>query len=102
MRALVIDDSRTMRVILSSMLKQFGFEITEAANGQEGLDRLRQFGQPDVILVDWNMPVMSGYEFVRAVRADPSLSGAPLMMVTTETELEQVKTALDAGINEYV
>lgn len=102
MRALVIDDSRTMRVILAGMLRQFGFEITEAGNGQEGLDRLRQFGQPDIVLVDWNMPVMSGYEFVRAVRADPALSGLRLMMVTTETELEQVTAALNAGIDEYV
>ncbi len=101
-RALIIDDSRAMRAILAGMLRQLGFETIEAANGQEALDRLRQHGKPDVALVDWNMPVMSGYEFVRAVRANPDLDDLRLMMVTTETELHQVSTALEAGANEYV
>src|SRR5436190_20682811 len=91
-----------MRVILGGMLKQLGFEITEASNGQEALDRLSQQGKPDVALVDWNMPVMSGFEFVQAVRRDPAFGDLPLMMVTTETELHQVANALEAGANEYV
>lgn len=102
MRALIIDDSRAMRTILSHIMKQLGFETTEAANGQEGLDRLRQFGRPDVAMVDWNMPVMSGYEFIQAVRADPGLRDLRLMMVTTETEIHQVTSALEVGVNEYV
>ncbi len=102
MRALIIDDSRTMRTILASMLKRLGFEITEASNGQEALDRLHEHGKPDIALVDWNMPVMSGFEFVQAVRRDPTFGSLPLMMVTTETELHQVASALEAGVNEYV
>src|SRR5438552_5990570 len=91
-----------MRAILGQMLRQLGFEVSEAGNGREGLERLRQLGPPDLALVDWNMPVMSGYEFVRAVRADPALAAVRLMMVTTETELAQVATALEAGADEYV
>src|SRR5437762_13620132 len=102
MRALVVDDSRFMRVLLASMLKELGFEVSEAADGREALDRLRQDGKPDVALVDWNMPVMSGHDFIKAVRASAELGDLPLMMVTTETELDQVSVALAAGANEYV
>jgi two-component system chemotaxis response regulator CheY len=100
--ALIIDDSRAMRMILAQTLKQLGFQILEAANGQEGLDRLREHGTPQVVLVDWNMPVMNGYEFVRAVRSEAAWANLPIVMVTTETELPQVGSALEAGVNEYV
>ena len=102
MRALVIDDSRAMRSILGQILKSFGFEVTEAVHGLDGLERLRQLGRPEVILVDWNMPEMNGYEFIKAVRADRDYRDIPLMMVTTETEMEQMVKALAAGANEYV
>lgn len=102
MNALIIDDSRAMRMILAQTLKQLGFQILEAANGQEGLARLREHGLPQVVLVDWNMPVMNGYEFVCAVRAEAAWASLPIVMVTTETELPQVGTALEAGVNEYV
>lgn len=102
MQALVVDDSRTMRMILSMALKNLGFEVTEASNGQEALERMRQQGKPDVALVDWNMPIMNGHDFVRAVRSEEAYQQLPLLMVTTETEMEQVATALQAGANEYV
>lgn len=102
MRALVIDDSRAMRLILGQMLRQCGFEVIEAGNGQEGLARLREGGLPDVTLVDWHMPVMGGLDFVKAVRADPAFAGLRLMMVTSETEIDQVTHALQAGADEYV
>jgi two-component system, chemotaxis family, chemotaxis protein CheY len=102
MKALVIDDSRAMRVLLGGVLKKLGYEVSEAGNGQEGLHVIREKGRPDVALVDWNMPVMGGFEFVKAVRADPSLTGLPLVMVTTETEMDQMSAALAAGANEYV
>lgn len=102
MKALVIDDSRTMRMIISRILKEIGFEIHEASNGLEGLDRLREIGQPDVALVDWNMPEMSGFEFVQAVRAQAEFDQMKVMMVTTESEMSQMTTALEAGANEYV
>jgi two-component system chemotaxis response regulator CheY len=101
-RALVIDDSRAMRMILGRLLKQVGMEVAEAGNGREGLDRLRQLGDVGLALVDWNMPEMSGIEFVKAVRADGRFAGLPLIMVTTETEMSQVSHALEAGATDYV
>jgi two-component system chemotaxis response regulator CheY len=102
MRALVIDDSRTVRVIVSKILVEAGFEVVEAGNGREGLDRLRQTPDVDLILVDWNMPEMNGLDFIRAVRSDRANDAIRIMMVTTETEQEQVIRALDAGANEYL
>jgi two-component system chemotaxis response regulator CheY len=101
--ALVIDDSRAIRMILGRTLNRFGYEVCSAANGREALDMI---GQQDlalsVILVDWNMPEMNGLDFVKTIRADPRYREVPLMMVTTETEIEQMYRALEAGANEYV
>ena len=102
MRAIVIDDSRTMRLILGRMLKEVGFQISEAGHGREGMERLEAEAKPDLVLVDWNMPEMNGIEFVRAVRADRRWDDVKLMMVTTETEMSQMQAALEAGANEYV
>lgn len=102
MRALIVDDSRAMRRILRDMLAEFGFDISEASNGAEALAVLQQQLLPDFVLVDWNMPVMTGLEFVQAVRADERYGDLRLMMVTTETEMSQVSVALAAGVNEYV
>jgi two-component system chemotaxis response regulator CheY len=102
MQALVVDDSKTMRKILKEYLKKLGFEVTEAANGRDALDVLKGMATADLVLVDWNMPEMDGISFVRAVRADPGYATLPLLMVTTNTELSQVSTALEAGANEYI
>ena len=102
MRALVVDDSRAMRLILRRMLREVGFEVFEASNGREALEVLQEIGKPDLILVDWNMPEMNGFEFICAVRANQSFDNILMMMVTTETEMTQVVKALDAGVNEYV
>lgn len=102
MRALVVDDSRAMRSILRAALKQEGFEVFEAANGREALNRLHEEAQTDLALVDWNMPEMNGLEFISVVRSDRGLRGMRLMMVTTETEPEQIRRALDAGADEYI
>jgi two-component system, chemotaxis family, chemotaxis protein CheY len=101
-KALVIDDSKAMRSILSRMLQGLGFEVLEASNGREGIERLQANGSVDLALVDWNMPEMNGLEFIRTVRAEQSYDGVLLMMVTTETEMENVVRALAAGANEYV
>jgi two-component system chemotaxis response regulator CheY len=101
-RALVIDDSRAMRMIVGRTLGQAGFEVAMACNGREGLERLRADGKFDIVLVDWHMPEMDGYEFVCSVRALPEFREQLLMMVTSETELGQVSRALEAGANEYV
>ena len=102
MRALIIDDSKAMRSILGRMLRGLDFEVVEAANGREALERLKGLGKVDLALVDWNMPEMNGFDFVRAVRSEHIYDGVLLMMVTTETEMENVVRALAAGANEYV
>jgi len=102
MRALVVDDSRAIRMILARSLKALGFEILEAGNGREALDRLQDIDRVDLLLVDWNMPEMNGYELVQAVRSEPSYSDLYVVMVTTEAETSQVIKALEAGANEYI
>jgi two-component system chemotaxis response regulator CheY len=102
MRALIVDDSKSMRMILGKILKELGYEIREAAHGQEALARLNDGEEVDLMLVDWNMPVMNGYELVCAVRGNVLLSGIRILMVTTEVSLTQVQQALAAGANEYL
>ena len=102
MQVLVVDDSKTIRSILRVYLTKWGFEVTEAVNGVDALAQLKQMTHADLVLVDWNMPEMDGMSFVRAVRADPGYDTLPLMMVTTNTELDHVSQALDAGANEYI
>jgi two-component system, chemotaxis family, chemotaxis protein CheY len=102
MRALVIDDSKSMRMILARFLKQAGFEVREAAHGRDALAQLGAHGAVDLALVDWNMPEMNGLEFVQAVRADAAFGEMKLMMVTTEAELARVQAAMEAGADEYV
>jgi two-component system chemotaxis response regulator CheY len=103
MKAMVIDDSRAIRTIISRTLAQLGYEVSQAANGQEGLQALESGeGQVALVLVDWNMPVMNGLDFVKQVRANSRFDEVKLMMVTTETQIEQMTTALEAGANEYV
>ncbi len=102
MKALVVDDSRAMRTILTGILKTIGFEVFEAADGKEALTQMEAVADVTLALVDWNMPEMNGYEFVQAVRALDSYNSTKLMMVTTETEMDQVILALEAGADEYV
>jgi len=101
-RALVIDDSRAIRLILGQVMKKLGFEVVDAGDGQEALNKLKSDGPFDIALVDWNMPVMNGYDFVVNTRKDSQYNDMRLMMVTTETEMAQVVKALEAGANEYV
>ena len=102
MRALVIDDSRAVRLFIGNVLRELGVETAEAGNGQEGLECLREIPDIDLVLVDWNMPVMDGLEFITAVRANRSFDKVRLVMVTTESESSQVMRALSAGADEYV
>jgi two-component system chemotaxis response regulator CheY len=102
MNALVIDDSKPIRTVLKDQLRKLGFEVDEAENGLQGLDRLKKNGNIDLVLVDWNMPEMDGISFVRAVRADATYAELPLMMITTNVELSEVSRALEAGVNEYI
>ena len=103
MRVLVVDDSKAIRVVLKKMLAEGGFsDVAEASNGREALDVIEAGPQPEVILVDWNMPEMNGLELIRAVRSVPEHRRVPIVMVTTETEASQVVKALAAGASEYV
>ena len=102
MNALIIDDSRAMRRILRQIVEPFGFQVTEAADGLEGLMRLDEMNDVEVVLVDWNMPNMDGLEFVQTVRAHVKRQHLKLVMVTTETEPAKMARALMAGVDEFV
>ncbi len=102
MRALVVEDSSTIRKILCQYLRQLHIEVIEAADGRQGLERLVEMKPPDLVLVDWDMPVMSGIEFIRAVRELHIYDPLPLIMVTTHLESEYRLEALNAGANEYI
>jgi two-component system chemotaxis response regulator CheY len=101
-RALVIDDSRAMRRIVTGILQGLGFEVRDAGHGREGLDVLDEGWIPDLCCVDWNMPVMDGLQFVSAARSNPALRNVTIMMVTSESEHTQIVKALAAGAHEYV
>jgi two-component system chemotaxis response regulator CheY len=102
MHALVVDDSKWTRTLLGSFLKDIGFEISYAGHGREALDHLKQNATVNLMLVDWNMPVMNGLELVKAVRANDLFREIRILMVTSETSLATVAQALAAGANEYV
>jgi two-component system chemotaxis response regulator CheY len=101
MYALVIDDSKPIRSILTQILVSIGFTVVQAENGLEALEVLKK-QNVDLALVDWNMPEMDGYEFIKEVRKDNACKKMLLMMVTTETALNKVTKALEAGADEYI
>lgn len=106
-KAMVVDDSRAIRLILSKTLGSLGFDVSQAANGREALSKMSELASDEdlplsLVLVDWNMPEMNGLEFVQQVRANPDYGAVKLMMVTTETQIEQMTRALEAGADEYV
>ena len=102
-KALVIDDSRAMRSILSKILVKLGFEVLQAGDGREALAVLeRESSAFDLVLSDWNMPEMNGLEFVKAMRTEARYAAVPVVMVTTETHIDQLVIALEAGANEYI
>jgi two-component system chemotaxis response regulator CheY len=92
-----------MRMILGRTLLRYGYGVLQASNGKDALDQLHQNAlQVSLFLVDWNMPEMNGLEFVKNLRAEPRFGSIPILMVTTETEADQMCAALEAGANEYV
>jgi two-component system chemotaxis response regulator CheY len=102
MRFLIVDDSSTMRRIIINTLHKLGHQdVAEAGNGKEGLDRLSA-GPVDVIITDWNMPEMSGIDFIRTVRSMPEIKDTPVLMVTTNAAKDDIVEALKAGVNSYV
>jgi len=102
MRFLIVDDSSTMRRIIINTLNQLGHQdCQEAGNGKEGLERL-DAGPVDLIITDWNMPEMSGIEFIKAVRSNATVKNVPVLMVTTNAAEDDILQALKAGVNSYV
>jgi two-component system chemotaxis response regulator CheY len=102
MQALVIDDDPAILLMITSILNELGYQVTTADDGQQGLQYLTESSPPDVVLVDWNMPVMNGLEFVKSVRPQSQYNNLPIIMVTTELEMSQVALTMDAGVSEYI
>ena len=102
MRFLVVDDSSTMRRIIINTLHKLGFvDTSEASNGREGIDRL--MADPvDMVITDWNMPEMTGIEFLRHIRAEEKTKDLPVLMVTTNAAKDDIVQALRAGVSNYV
>jgi two-component system chemotaxis response regulator CheY len=102
-KALVVDDSRAVRMLLTKTLKQLGYEVQEASNGREALEAI-EAGNSEVnlVLADWNMPEINGLDLLKRLRQNPARSSLAVVMVTTETEIEQIAEAMEAGANEYV
>jgi len=102
MKILVVDDMSTMRRIVKNIMKQLGFaNVEEAENGVDALSKLRaeSFG---FVISDWNMPVMTGIDLLRAIRADDKLKTIPVLMVTAEAQKENLIEAIQAGVSNYI
>ena len=103
MKALVVDDSRTIRMVLKRSLQTVGFEtVFEAGDGREALAKLAEVGGVDLALVDWNMPVMDGLDFVTELRKLKQYDRVRVVMVTTESEESKIGRAIAAGANQYI
>lgn len=102
MKILVVDDFSTMRRIVKNVLKQLGFEnVEEAEDGAQAFSKL-QAGGFGMVVADWNMPNMDGFELLRSVRNDPTLKDMPFLMVTAEAEKDKVIAAIQAGVSNYI
>ena len=98
---LIVDDSRVIRKVSRHILESLDFVVSEAENGQEGLDQCKQ-AMPDVVLLDWNMPIMNGIEFISLLRKQPGGDVPKVMFWTTENDVAHIREAISAGGDEYV
>jgi two-component system chemotaxis response regulator CheY len=98
---LIVDDSKVIRKVARHILEALNYVVDEAADGREALAACR-LSVPDVILLDWNMPVMSGIEFLRAIDDDPLTTRPKIVFCTTENGTAHIKAAIDAGADEYI
>jgi len=102
MKILVVDDFSTMRRIIKNILREIGYNnVGEADDGTTALEKLRA-GKFDFVVTDWNMPNMPGIELLKAIRSDAELKDTPVLMVTAEAAKENVVTAVQAGVNNYI
>jgi two-component system chemotaxis response regulator CheY len=103
MAVLVVDDYSTMIRIIRNLLKQIGFEnIDDASDGSEALTKMRSGKRYGLVISDWNMEPMTGYDLLREVRADPNMATTPFIMITAESKTENVIAAKKAGVNNYI
>jgi len=98
---LIVDDSKVIRMVARKILQELEFETEEAADGKIALDECKR-KMPDAVLLDWNMPVMSGIEFLRELRALPNGKSPIVVFCTTENDIEHIQEAIEAGANEYI
>jgi two-component system, chemotaxis family, chemotaxis protein CheY len=98
---LIVDDSRVIRKVSRHIVESFGFAVLEAENGQDALSQCTE-AMPDLILLDWNMPVMSGIEFILALRQKPWGAKPKVVFCTTENDVAHIREAIAAGADEYV
>jgi len=103
-KVMVVDDSSVMRQIIKNNLKQLGFELSNLLDAEDGEDALQKINQDriDLVISDWNMPKMTGIDFLKAVRADDSFKELPFLMVTSEADKEKIMEAVQAGVNQYI
>ena len=98
---LVVDDSKVVRMVARKILEELGFAVSEAEDGQVALD-MRMQSMPDVVLLDWNMPVMSGIEYLRALRVTDEGKKPIVVFCTTENDMSHIQEGIAAGANEYI
>lgn len=98
---LIVDDSRMIRRVATRILRDMGFDVSEAANGQEALDACR-VSMPDAVLLDFNMPVMDGVGFLKALRQEKDGDTPKVIFCTSERSVEKITEALQFGANEYI
>ncbi|MCA9599529.1 MAG: response regulator [Myxococcales bacterium] len=100
--ALVVDDSRSIRMLVSKVLKQAGFEVMEAENGKDALAKLTEKSSVQLVITDLNMPVMDGLELIRAIRQDAQHKFTPVVFLTTESEEAKKEEAKSAGATGWI
>lgn len=98
---LVVDNSRVIRMVARRILEQFGFAVVEAGDGAEAMAACDE-AMPEAILLDWNMPVKSGIDFLRELRSRPGGNAPVVVFCTTENNIDHIREAMEAGANEYV
>jgi two-component system, chemotaxis family, chemotaxis protein CheY len=102
-KALIVDDSKAIRMILGRILRELGYEVCEAVDGKDALKVIEsEKAAVQLVLADWNMPEMNGLDLIKQLRQNPELASLKVIMVTTETEVDHIVSALEAGANEYV
>ena len=100
-RCLIVDDSRVVRKVAGRIVRDLSFEVTEASDGAEALQHCRE-GMPEAVLLDWNMPVMNGLDFLRALRREPEGTKPIVVFCSTENDTDHIREAIMTGANEFI